>query len=157
MSNRTTLAQLAEMEPSGVHALPLDHIAMMLEDVALSKSQYRIAETRLNDELLRRFGDAADATRKGLGKDTGTVTILESGFRIRADLPKRVVWDQAKLAEVSTIVQEWGEPLTDFMTVEYKVAENKFNAWPRTIKAVFEPARTVAPGAPTFKIEREAA
>ena len=157
MTNRTTLAQLVEMEPAELHSIPLDHIAMLLEDVTQSKAIIRTAEARLNEEMLRRFGAAADATRKAMGKDSGTVTIMESGYRIRADRVKRVAWDQAKLAEAAAMVAGWGESTDEYLTIERKVAENKYTAWPAAIRHVFEPARTVSVGPATFKIEREAA
>ena len=161
MSNRTTLARLAEMTPEQVQYLPLDHLAMLLEDVATLKAQAKTADEKLAVELDRRFGPAAAAVRKAEGKDTGTVTlVIDNAWRIRADLPKKVEWVQELLDSAVATLRKWDEPISDYVKIETKVSEAKYAAWPRAIRDLFEPARCVSVGKPTYKIEpmkREAA
>ena len=157
MTNRTTLAQLREMDVKQAASLPTDHIAMLLEDVAAQKAGTKHLEGILHDVLRLRFGAQADAVRKAKGKDTGTVSLDEGEFIIRADLPKTVSWDQAALQQAADVVESWSEDPKDYIVVKLAVSETKYNAWPTTIRKVFEPARTVGTGKPTFKIERRAA
>ena len=35
-----------------------------------------------------------------------------------------------------------------------KVAESKYTAWPPAVRQLFEPARTLKAGKPTYKLER---
>ena len=45
-----------------------------------------------------------------------------------------------------------GERVEDYLDVEYSVSESRFNHWPAALRAQFEPARTVKPGKPTFRL-----
>ena len=41
----------------------------------------------------------------------------------------------------------------DYVTTEIRVPESRFTAWPPRIRSVFEPARTVATGRPSYTLE----
>ena len=154
MSNRIDLARLVSMRKEELHAIPLDQIVMLLEDIADLKAQAKAADNIITSELDRRFGAKAAELRKEQGKDTGTVTLVEGEFKIEADLPKKPSWDQSKLANVFAAISEWdGEDQADYITVEYKVSETKYNAWPASIKRLFDPARTVGVGTASYKIK----
>ena len=153
MSNRVALAQLRELTKEQVHDLPIDQIAMLLEDVADLKAQAKAADELLTAELDRRFGERAQIVRKAQGKDTGTVTIAMDGANIRADLPKRVTWNQAELSKAVETVRSWGEDPREYVGIEVKVSEAKYNAWPASIRKVFEPARMVGVGKATYGVE----
>ena len=157
VSNRTTLAQLREMDVTQAASLPTDHLMLLLEDVAAQKADTKRLDDKLNDAMGRRWTEAAAAARRAKDKDTGSVTLDEGEFVIRADLPKKVEWNQPALHNIAEVVRAWGDPLTDYISVKLDVSEAKYNAWPSTIRELFEPARTVGTGKPTFKIERRAA
>lgn len=154
MSNRIRLAGPAALTNAELEAVPLDQIAMLLEDLDAENKVLKIYADRLNTELNRRFGTEAQQVRKAEGKDTGTVTLLVGGVKVKADLPKKVIWDQRKLAKAFETIKSWeGENPADYVSVEIAVSEAKYNAWPTSIRKVFEPARTVSTGKPTFKLE----
>ena len=158
MNNRVTLAQLAELPKAELETLPLAQIAMLLEDVAEAEVFAKKSKDRLNDELSRRFAAEAQQMRRASGKDTGTVTLaVENGIKVRADLPKKVEWQQSELAKAVETIRSWGENPADYVSLEVKVSEARFNAWPPAIRILFEPARTVATGKPTFKVEMKEA
>jgi hypothetical protein len=154
MSNRVTLAQLDGMAIGEVSTLPVDQLAMLLEDVAEEKARAKRHGDILDAVLHQRFGALAADARRTEGKDTGRVRLVEGDFVVSADLPKKVEWHQPKLREAAATVASWGEDVGDFVTTELKVSEDKFNAWPKSIRAVFEPARTVGTGKPSYKLER---
>jgi hypothetical protein len=152
--NRTTLAQLREMSRSEATALPLDHLALLLGDAAELRADAKHVSDLLHDALHARFGAAAAAARRAEGKDTGRVRLVEAGVEIVADLPKRVEWDQAQLADAVGVLRDWGEDPDDYLATELRVAEARFTAWPPRIRALFEPARTVATGRPSYTLKR---
>ena len=154
MSNRYTLAQLREMTADQVSILAVDHLAMLLEDVAELKADAKRLDDLLNTAIALGYGPRAAELRKAEGKATGTVSIEAEGYTVRADLPKKVEWDQAALRVAMETVKGWGEDPADYITAALSVPESKFNAWPASIRAVFEPARTVSTGRASFKIER---
>jgi hypothetical protein len=151
--NRTTMAQLREMDAAEATTLPLHHFAALLDDAA----ELRLAAKRLfdllQDKLHARFGEAASAARRAEGKDTGRVRLEEDGFEIVADLAKRVEWNQPRLAEAIATLRGWGEDPADYVATEFRVPEARFTAWPPRIRALFEPARTVATGRPSYSLQ----
>ena len=63
-----------------------------------------------------------------------------------ADLPKRVDWDQEKLAAIVERIRAAGDEPAEYVESSFKVAERSYAAWPTAIREGFEPARTVRPG-----------
>jgi hypothetical protein len=161
VKNRTCLAQLADMQMGEVTALPLAHVAMLLEDVKAEEARIKGLKTLLQDALDARFSAAAANERRKRGKDAGKVTLTSDGCRIVADLPADPKWDQALLAKVALTITAWSEPVDQYMTLTYKVSETAYKAWPESIRKVFEPARTLGVGKPSYLVEivgeREAA
>jgi hypothetical protein len=104
---------------------------------------------------VRRYADRAAEARRAAGKDTGTIRLSDGEVEIVADLPKKVRWDQPKLAEAVATLRVWGEDPSDYVATELRVPEARFNAWPPRIRAMFEPARTVAAGRPSYSLERK--
>lgn len=151
--NRTTLAQLRAMTAAEVARLPLDQLALLLDEVGDLKADAKRLGDLLQDALHVRFGEAATAARRAEGKDTGRVRLEQDGFEILADLPKKVRWDQPKLAEAIATLRGWGEDPADYVATELRVPEARFSAWPPRIRALFEPARTVAAGRPSYSLE----
>jgi hypothetical protein len=71
-----------------------------------------------------------------------------------ADLPKRVRWDQAKLKHAVEIIRTgWGDDPADYVKVKLEVSEAAFTSWPRPVRELFIPARTVETGRPTYRLE----
>lgn len=153
MTNRTTLAQLREMDAAQAARLPVDHLALLLEEVGALKADAKHLADLLHDALHARYGASAAAARRAEGKDTGRVRIADEAFEVVADLPKKAAWDPPKLAAAVATIVAWGEDPADYVTTEIRVPESRFTAWPPRIRAVFEPARTVATGRPSYTLE----
>ena len=151
-SNRTTLAQLREMDTGQVARLPVDHLALLAEDVAESKADTKRISEKLAAALDVRFGELATAARRAEGKDTGRVRFNVDDVEVVADLPRRTEWEQARLAEAVVALRGWGEDPADYVTTELSVSETRYGAWPPRIRALFEPARTVGTGRPFYSL-----
>lgn len=154
MTNRCTLVQLRGMTVEQVAILPIDQIASLLEDVAAEKASIKHLDDLLNGALHCRYSERASLLRQTKGTNTGTVSLDDGDYVIRADLPKKVEWDSALLNEAVEAIRGWGEDPGEYVSIEVKVAESRYNAWPSPIRSMFEPARTVSSGRPTFKVER---
>lgn len=70
-----------------------------------------------------------------------------------ADLPKRVEWDQKKLAQMAQNISDSGEDPAEFIDTKLSVSERKYGALPTSWREGFEPARTVGFGKASFKLE----
>ena len=154
MTSHTTLAQLDQMAVGDVASLPIDHLAMLLETIAEEKARVKRLDDHLHNALRTRFADSAAEARRTKGIDTGTVRLTDGDYTVIADLPKKVVYDQAGLALVERELSEMGEPVTDYITIKRDVPERAYGAWPASLKKMFEPYRTVDVGKPTFKLEQ---
>ena len=99
-----------------------------------------------------KWSERARNLRHDAGKDTGVVHFDEDEVRITADLPKKVDWDQTRLADMTRRIAESGDDPRQYVEITYRVSETKFNAWPETLKSAFEAARTVKTGKPSYRL-----
>lgn len=100
-----------------------------------------------------KYSQRARELRLAEGKDTGVVHFEDGPVHITADLPKKVDWDQARLAEITRRISANGDNPAEYVEITYRVSEAKFNAWPETLKSAFAPARTLKTGKPGFRLE----
>ena len=119
-----------------------------IEAVTSAKSNL----SRVDLVLTRRYGEEATQRRLALAKDTGTVNILDGTVHVSVEQPKRIEWDQQKLKVIVDRIRQAGEDPTEFVEISYRVAEAKYNAWPASLRASFDSARTLKPGKPNFHL-----
>ena len=156
-TNRTTLDVLRHMPVSEIIALPADHLAMVQADAREALDGAKRMHDWIESAIRLRYEQRAIAARGATGKDTGTVRFEDGDVTVIADLPKKVEWDQDKLAAVVERIRAAGDNPTEYVEVTYKVAERAYTAWPTHIRDAFAPARTVRVGRPTFKLSLDAA
>ena len=58
-----------------------------------------------------------------------------------------------KLKAIAERIVAAGEPLSEYIDVEFSVSEKRFTAWPTNMKEQFLDARTVKGGKPSIKVE----
>ncbi len=151
IANRPSLAEITQMPIAEVIALPPEVLALLQEDADAEMRSVKAAKTRLDGALTIRYATRAAEERQTAGKDTGTVRFGDGDFTVIADLPKRVDWDQDRLAAMVERIRAAGDDPAQYVDIAFKVPERKYAAWPDAIRAGFEPARTVRHG--TLKIE----
>ena len=99
-----------------------------------------------------KWNERARFLRHEVDKDTGVVHFDDGNVRITADLPKKIEWDQTRLAEIARRISESGEDPMQYVEITFRVSETKFNAWPDTLKSSFNAARTVKTGKPSYRL-----
>jgi hypothetical protein len=137
---------LSDLPPQEIAALPAAVLATLQQETDAAVKQARAAKCRLDAALVLKYGARAAEARGAAGKDTGTVRFADDDITVVADLPKRVDWDQAKLAEMVERIRESGDDPAEYVEISFKVAERSYAAWPSAMRQGFEPARTVRPG-----------
>jgi hypothetical protein len=150
--NHPTLDDMRLLPIGQVIDLPAEHLALLQEEV---RSRLDIAKRALDwieGAIAMRYEQHAIGARAAAGKDTGTVRFVDGTVEITADLPKRVEWDQRRLAALAEQIRAGGEDPGDYVEVSFKVAERAYSAWPERIRNAFEPARTVRTGRPTYRL-----
>ena len=151
-ANRPTLEAVRRMPVGDVIALPAEHLALLQADAREAVEAAKRLQDWIEAAITLRYEQRAVAARGAAGKDTGTVRFQDGGVEVIADLPKRVEWDQARLAALVEQIRAGGENPGDYVEVSFKVPERAYTSWPERIRAAFEPARTVRTGRQTFKL-----
>ncbi len=154
-SNRPQLADIRKMPVGEIARLPAEHLALLQDEAEKALNAAKRIKDWLEGAIALRYGEEAARLRAAQGKDTGTVRFDDGPVTVVADLPKRVEWDQNRLAELVERIRASGEKVTDYVSIEIKVSEHAFTAWPEAIRQAFASARTVRTGKPTFRLMLE--
>jgi hypothetical protein len=141
--------------------LALGDIAALPPEMLLDLQTTAFAETarvkRLRDRLeagiAQRYEAAAAAERAAQGKTSGTVRVEDEGVVIVADLPKKVSWDQDRLAAIAERIRAAGDDPTEYLEIAYRVSERRYGAWPAAMREGFADARSETTGKPVFRLE----
>ena len=96
---------------------------------------------------------AAAAERTAQGKTSGTVRVEDEGVVVVADLPKKVSWDQDRLAAMAERIRAAGDDPTEYLEIAYRVPERRYGAWPAAMREGFADARSETTGKPVFRLE----
>jgi hypothetical protein len=142
------------LELSQIAALSAPELACIIDDLSEQKARLGALEDKLRSALDLKYGARAHQRRAEENKDTGTVRFEDNGFVVIAELPKRVKWNQDKLQHAAEIIRSgWGDDPAEYVKVKLEVSEAAFANWPRPVRELFLPARTVETGRPTYRIE----
>lgn len=150
--NRITLDNLTTMPVGEIAALPGDQLALLKQD---ADERLRAAKSLcdwLDGAIALKYGEQAQEARRAEGKDTGTIRLQDGPVTVVAELPKRVVWDQAMLADLVERIRADGADPAEYVDIAFSVPERKYTAWPKDIRQEFEPARTVRTAKPKFRL-----
>lgn len=140
----TQVSVLAEQSSESLFQLKHDATELMATAKALVE--------HIDQALSLKYAEHAQQLRLAAGKDTGIVHFDDDLVRITADLPKKIEWDQAILADITQRIAANGDNPSEYIEISYRVSEAKFNAWPDSLKSVFVPARTLKTGKPGFRL-----
>lgn len=150
--SRLTPDQVLATPAGDLAALQSDALFQLKNDAADLLSAAKAIVEHIDRALGLKYADRAHALRLAAGKDTGVVHFDDGLVRVTADLPKRIEWDQQRLAEVVRRIANGGEDPAEYVEISYRVSETKFNAWPESLKSAFAPARTLKTGKPGFRL-----
>lgn len=121
-----------------------------LEQAELALKEAQNAKALVVAEILEFYANDLEKSLKAKDEPYGSVTA--DSFTVT--YPKRVTWDQAKLEAIANDIKTNGENPLEYVDLEYSVSEDKYKAWPESIRAVFTTARTVARGNPSVKVKK---
>jgi hypothetical protein len=140
------LEAIKEQPPGVLDALPIDVLANLQEQAEAHLADASQMVAILHGVFTRRYATGLN--------DTGTHHRRDGEFDIAITVPKRVEYDRVGLDKAIETIRGWGEDPADYVETKVSVPESKFKAWPPAIRELFESARTVKAGKPTFKISR---
>lgn len=142
MENVLKLQDLPDTSPGVMDKLPVDVLVNLQAEAERHAAAAAQMLAVLHQAFVRRYATGLNAT--------GTNHRRDGAFDVTVNVPKKVDWDQAKLADGIAKLREMGEDPTEYVDTKLSVQERKFTAWPSALRDLFEPARTVKAGKPTF-------
>jgi hypothetical protein len=144
--NCPALQDLPDLPLQEIAALPAEMLGVLQHEAETALKRAKTIKARLDGALALKYEDRAAEARRAAGKDAGVVRFDDGDVTVVADLPKRVDWDQGRLAALVERIRASGENPADYVETSFKVSERSYGAWPPAIRATFEPARTVRTG-----------
>jgi hypothetical protein len=132
--------------------LPPSLLAAIQAEIDVASDRMKAVVERFALALEVRYAARALECRREESKDTGTTRFDDNGVTVIAELPKRIDWDQAKLAQIAANIASAGEDPAEFIETKLSVSERKYGALPESWRKGFEPARTVRTGKPKFRL-----
>jgi hypothetical protein len=144
--------QIVDQGVAVITQLPPEELQSLHINLQTAQRQIKQAVDLVNAALEQRYGEQAAAERRASGKDFGVCHLTDGPLRITVEQPKRVAWDQQKLAALADRIAAAGENVGEFVDVEYSIPESRYTNWPSTLKEQFADARTVKPGKPSFRL-----
>ena len=153
LPNAPGLNDLDRLSIGDIEALPPDLLFTLQEAALAETARVKRLRDRLEAGIAKRYGAATDTERAAQGKTSGTVRIEDAGIVVIADLPKKVAWDQERLAAMAARIAASGDDPTEYLEIAYRVSERRFGAWPEAMREGFAVARTETAGKPVFRLE----
>jgi len=154
--NAPQFNDLDRLSLGDIAALPAEMLLELQEAARAETARVKRLHDRLEAAIAQRYGAAADTERAAQGKTSGTVRLSDEGIVIVADLPKKVSWDQKRLAEMAARIRAAGDDPTEYLDITYRVPERRYAAWPAALREGFADARTETTGKPVFRLESRA-
>ena len=151
--NTPSVDDMLNMPTGELAQMPVEMLASLQAELAEARKRLNTLTARFNSALEVRYATRAAEARRSCGKDTGTVRLVDGDYTVVADLPKRIDWNQEKLAHIAANIAQSGEDPTEFIDTRLTVSERKYSALPEAWRKGFEPARTVKVGALKVALE----
>ena len=107
----------------------------------------------IKSEIESRYLERAQEKLRQEGKDFGSVTVNDNGYKVKVNLRKRVEWEPGVLVKVLNSMDE--DTARHYAQIKYTVSEAKFNAAPPEIKGALSEARTVHLQGVSVDLERD--
>jgi hypothetical protein len=152
LSNRPTLESIRHTPIGELITLPAEHLALLQQDAREAVEAAKRTQDWIESVIARRYAERAAEARRAAGRDTGTIRLQDGEVEIVAELPKKVEWDQVRLAALVERIRASGEDPAEYVELSYRVSEHAYAAWPERIRTAFEGARTVRTGRPSFRL-----
>ena len=147
-----TLENLLNTPQGDLANIPPQILAALIAEAKIKVDHYKLIQERLQGIVNFKYQDTFNHNRTAQEKETGLLRIEEEGYVIAQDITKKTDWDKKKLVEIIEKIKSQGDDPAEYVDVTYKISEHKFKSWPSFIRKVFEPARTIKHGKPTYTL-----
>lgn len=149
----TDVEMLETMLVEDLAQLPVDTLIDLQESVHQESELARTHARVLAAALACRYAEREQEARRVDAKPTGRIRFEDEGFVVVAEAAKQVHWDRDKLAAaLDKLPVDISETYAKWTLV---IEERRYAEAPAPLRAVLEPARTVAVGKSTYHLEHK--
>ena len=145
-------ADIAEMSVSQLAALPPEQKREVDKNLDAALDWLKKARTKFDAALEQCYGEQARTALRESGRDFGAAHISDGPLHLKFELPKKISWDQKRLAEIAERIVASGEKVEGYLDIKLSVSESRFMNWPPALQQQFAVARTVDSGKPSFTL-----
>ena len=141
-----------DMQIDDIMTLPLSELDLIKQELEEAINDLDAYKDKLDDALNMRFMRKTQQLLNKDGRDSGTVHFEEEEYEVTVNLPKKVVWDQEKLA---AIIQDIPQTERDkYIDTIYKIHEQHYLMYcPLHLRDKLDQAREVTTTKPKFKFK----
>jgi hypothetical protein len=151
--NAPQFDDLERLAIGDIAALPPEMLLDLQTTAHAETARVKRLRDRLEAGIAQRYEAAVAAERAAQGKTSGTVRVEDEGVVIVADVPKKVTWDQDRLAVMAERIRAAGDDPAEYLKIAYRVSERRYGAWPAAMRDGFADARSETTGKPVFRLE----
>ena len=147
---RMPLEEFVKLSVWQVALLPVADLCSISSDAAAHHS--RVYAERLREALEFKYAEAIARHKERIGAGDVHFTLFDRGHKVSVTLPQIVTWDQAKRRVLESTLSDCGHNPEEYMTISYTVPPRTYEALPAQTRALFDTARKVTAGPPSFLI-----
>lgn len=147
---RMPLEEFVKLSVWQAALLPAADLCSISSDAAAHRS--RVYAERLREALEFKYAEAIARHKERIGAGDVHFTLFDRGHKVSVTLPQIVTWDQAKRRVLESTLSDCGHNPEEYMTISYTVSPRTYEALPAQTRALFDTARKVTAGPPSFLI-----
>ncbi|WP_288127843.1 hypothetical protein [Thiomonas sp.] len=145
-------ADIAEMSVSQLASLPPAQKQEISRNLDEALDWLKKARTKFDAALEQCYGEQARTALRESGRDFGAAHISDGPLHLKFELPKKISWDQKRLAEIAERIVASGEKVGGYIDIKLSISESRYTNWPPALQQQFAAARTVDSGKPSFTL-----
>ena len=107
--NIPSVDDMLNMPVTELALMPPAMLAAVQAEIDAAHERMKAVVQRFELALEVRYAARASECRRKDGKDTGKIRFDDKGVSVISELPKRIDWDQAKLAQIAANIASAGE------------------------------------------------
>lgn len=128
------------------HNFKIDEYFKQINELEDQIKELKRQKAALEADVLENYSDEFDNLLRQKPEPFGKVSMTHGEFILEYTRPKKVEWDQEKVAAMAAKIKEHGDDPGLYIQTKYAISETSYKNWPQAIKDAFIPARTVKNG-----------
>lgn len=151
---RITLEQAKHLQIGELSSLTAAQLYQLWAENSNKLESSRKFKQWLESAIALKYQEQIQAKRIRLDKMTGIIHIEDDGIKISTDIHKKIEWQQDILSKVVDDLRQSDIDTSEYVNVAYKVPESKYISWPKSVQQIFDAARQMKTGIPSYYLSK---